>query len=196
MIPINNFEQLKRKLGPESAASNLRRIIDGTYSKYMQGYGLDIGYRGERGSQDIQPILPTAIGIDLDYPGYNGTQLPFADNSQGYVYASHILEHVLNPEECIKEWYRVTKPGGYIIITVPHMDLYEQKEAPPSLWNLGHHRFYRYKDFAREIEQSLVPRTFIIEKIQLLDYDYDYSVPPHQHSVGRMEMEAVIRKRG
>jgi hypothetical protein len=36
-----------------------------------------------------------------------------------FVFSSHSLEHIANPLKAIKEWLRITKKGGYIIIIVP-----------------------------------------------------------------------------
>jgi SAM-dependent methyltransferase len=36
-----------------------------------------------------------------------------------FVFSSHSLEHIANPLKAIKEWLRITKNGGYIIIVVP-----------------------------------------------------------------------------
>ena len=36
-----------------------------------------------------------------------------------YLSAAHVLEHIDDPIEAIKNWLRVVKPGGYLIIAVP-----------------------------------------------------------------------------
>lgn len=47
-------------------------------------------------------------------------KLPFKQNSFDMVLLSDILEHVSQPELVAKEAYRVVKPGGYILATVPN----------------------------------------------------------------------------
>ena len=66
---------MNRKVGAESRRTHKDKIINGFYSKYMSGNGLDVGYSGYE--KDVEPILSTAIGIDLSYPGYDGLYLPF-----------------------------------------------------------------------------------------------------------------------
>jgi len=51
--------------GPETQKHHQRRIDSGFYDKYMQGVGLDIGWRGS--DKTTEPVLPTSIGIDTDY---------------------------------------------------------------------------------------------------------------------------------
>jgi SAM-dependent methyltransferase len=41
------------------------------------------------------------------------------DNQYDFVFSSHTLEHIANPLKAIKEWLRITKNDGYIIIIVP-----------------------------------------------------------------------------
>ncbi len=36
-----------------------------------------------------------------------------------FVFSSHSLEHIANPLKAIKEWLRILKKGGYVIIIVP-----------------------------------------------------------------------------
>jgi len=41
------------------------------------------------------------------------------DNQYDFVFSSHTLEHIANPLKAIKEWLRITKKDGYVIIVVP-----------------------------------------------------------------------------
>ena len=46
--------------------------------------------------------------------------IPIIKNEEyDFVYARHILEHIANPLKAIKEWLRIIKKDGYIIIYVP-----------------------------------------------------------------------------
>lgn len=118
------------------------------YTKGRHGTGLDIGYAGYL--DNVVPILPSATGIDLNTPNYNGRNLPFPDGSQDYVYSSHFLEHVSNYKQAIQEQFRVTKKGGFIIIVVPHRDLYEKSLTLPSRFNADHKRLYTASSLLKE----------------------------------------------
>jgi SAM-dependent methyltransferase len=178
--------------GPETEKAHARRLKGEFVSKFMFGKGLDIGYRGQ--IPDAEPVLPDAIGVDLDYPGYDGTRLPFADASQGYVYSSHCLEHILDYRDAIREWFRVVREGGFLIIAVPHQFLYEKREHLPSRWNADHKRFYTPAALLREVEESLPPNAYRIRLLHDCDFDYDYSIPPERHSGGEYQVELVIEK--
>ncbi len=43
-----------------------------------------------------------------------------ADESYDFVAASHVLEHVANPLRALREWKRILRPSGTILVVVPH----------------------------------------------------------------------------
>jgi SAM-dependent methyltransferase len=68
--------------------------------------------------------------LDEEYNYYNGktgkviindaVNISSVENEHyDFVFASHILEHVANPLKAIKEWLRIIKNDGFIIIVVP-----------------------------------------------------------------------------
>lgn len=165
----------------------------GFFAKYMHGSGLDVGYRGS--DPLAEPILPTAIGIDLDYPGYDGLRLPFQDGTQDYVFSSHCLEHIQDDEGSLREWLRVVKPGGHVIVVVPHCDLYEGKRALPSKKNADHKHVYSPASLLATLERAIPEANKF--RICLLcdgDYGYDYSKQGKHQPYAQYEVTLVIRK--
>jgi SAM-dependent methyltransferase len=182
-----------RNIGPEAARSYQRRVDSGFFEKYLSGkHILDIGYRGE--DQTAVPIVEQAIDIDLDYPGYDGVRLPFRDESQDTVFSSHSYEHIADYRVALREWYRVLRIGGFIVVFVPHKYLYERKSTPPSLFNPDHKRFYTAASLLREFEESLPPNGFRIRHLAENDVGFDYSTPIGEHARGCYEIELVIEK--
>lgn len=49
----------------------------------------------------------------------DGKKLPFKDDSFDVLAALDVLEHVEDDSRAVKEWARVLRPGGHIILTVP-----------------------------------------------------------------------------
>ena len=50
---------------------------------------------------------------------YNGTALPFEDNTFDSILCTEVLEHVEQLDDVMIELYRVLKPGGRMIVTSP-----------------------------------------------------------------------------
>lgn len=186
-------ENWGEKVGIESRKSFSAKLKSGFFSRYMSGdVILDIGYRGY--VSDVVPILPHAIGIDTDYPGYDGKRLPFDTNSVDAVYSSHCLEHISDSVDAIREWHRVLKVGGFLVIAVPHRDLYEKRLTLPSRWNGDHKRLYTPSVLLNEIERALAPNTYRVRELRDNDDGYDYTIGPDRHAAGGYEIEVVIEK--
>ncbi|MDI6787117.1 MAG: methyltransferase domain-containing protein, partial [Planctomycetota bacterium] len=57
------------------------------------------------------------------------------------IYCSHILEHISNLEEVMREFHRILKTGGRIIIRVPHV------WSPSAFGDPTHCRYFTYETF-------------------------------------------------
>ena len=62
--------------------------------------------------------------------------LPVKNNSMDYVVSFQVLEHVPNPHKVISELYRVLKPNGTILISVPFFGDYHT--CPNDYWRFTH----------------------------------------------------------
>jgi ubiquinone/menaquinone biosynthesis C-methylase UbiE len=49
-----------------------------------------------------------------------------------FVYSAHLLEHVQDFESALREWWRVIKPGGYLVLYLPHKKFYPNIGVPGS----------------------------------------------------------------
>ena len=52
----------------------------------------------------------------------DGTALQIQSGSYDCVIASHCLEHIANPIKALLEWKRVLRPGGLLLLILPHRD--------------------------------------------------------------------------
>lgn len=94
---------------------------------YVRGQGLDVGC-------GTRKCWPHMIGVDhgKDHWGRGDADIltdacslvMFADASLNFVFSSHNLEHVVDYKAALKEWWRVLKPGGHLVLYLPHKDLY------------------------------------------------------------------------
>jgi len=112
--------------------------------KYLKGCGVDVGCGSD-------PVAPWAIRFDLppdDFAAYNSgaasnhiqlygdcRDLPFRDGTLDFVYSSHVLEDFEDWNPVLKEWVRVLKPGGTLVILIPDKKLWEEalrRGQPPN----------------------------------------------------------------
>ncbi len=64
---------------------------------------------------DWQPLTKADVEHNLNVFPY-----PFEDNSFDYIEAFHVLEHLDRPFNVMKELHRILKPGGKLVVKVPH----------------------------------------------------------------------------
>lgn len=76
---------------------------------------------------DIESALEYDSKIKPDF-FWDGTTMPFKDNSFDCILSTEVLEHCLDFETYIQENLRVLKPGGCLFFTVPY--LWPLHEAP------------------------------------------------------------------
>jgi len=185
--------QPDRRVGFESRKSYAEKIASGFFDKYLSGPNvMEIGYRGYE--DGTMPIVPQAIGVDVGYPGYEGAAFPFADGSFDAIYSSHCFEHIGDWRGVLRDWYRLLKVGGYLVIVVPHQLLFERKRSLPSPINPDHKRFYTPKSLLGEIEAALEENSYRIRHLVENDARFDYSILPYQGTDGCYEIELVIEK--
>jgi len=93
-----------------------KRIVElgcGHVKTIERAIGVDRISKGER-----IPHLRGALSV-ADVVANVEDPLPFEDNSQDVLIARHILEHILLSVRALKDWKRVLRPGGKIILAVP-----------------------------------------------------------------------------
>lgn len=115
------------------------------FAPRAQGTLLDIGCGRKPYQQLFAAYVTHYLGIDwiasmhgLQNVDIVGTtlQLPIADNHIDTVLATEVMEHVPQPEQMLAEIYRVLRPGGIVILSVP---LHEPLHELP-------YDYYRYTD--------------------------------------------------
>jgi SAM-dependent methyltransferase len=92
------------------------------------GLGRHAGYLLERGCElvAVDRVLTNELRVVLKRYGGRGRfvradigRLPFPAGAQEALWASHCLEHTLNPLGVLAEWRRILCPGGLLGVVVP-----------------------------------------------------------------------------
>lgn len=95
--------------------------------EYTRGRGLDLGCGQFK-------AFPHFTGVDNGHHwGMKGVDVHvdtcedlsiFSDRSMDFIFSSHLLEHIVDTRKTLKEWFRVLKPEGYLVLYLPHKELY------------------------------------------------------------------------
>lgn len=60
-------------------------------------------------------------GVKAEYTDINIERLPFLDKTIGCVLCNQTAEHLLNVDNMMEEAWRVLKPNGYLVISIPNL---------------------------------------------------------------------------
>ena len=115
----------KRRVATMKEASKCAHRV----MQYLNGMGVDIGCGNDK-------VKPDAIGIDKNQSSdatiiwSDLNALPFKSRSLDYVFSSHCLEDLRDKYSALVEWLRILKPGGYLILYLPHKSYYPNIGTP------------------------------------------------------------------
>ncbi len=94
-----------------------------------------------------------------------------ADDTYDFVLSCHNLEHFANPVKALKEWERITRPGGSLILVLPdYRRTFDHRRAPTPVDHM-------MEDYLRGVGED--DATHIPELLQLYDVDMDVTLKTH-----------------
>ena len=120
------FQIDRRLLGRQakSAKQYVRgRVLDvgsGDFLRYRDFFSFDV-------YDTLEPDAakkPTIVG--------SAEQMPLQDALYDTVISTQVLEHLPHPSRAVSEMFRILKPGGYAVVTVPQWN--ELHEEPYDYW--------------------------------------------------------------
>lgn len=121
------------------AGLSLLKALQPLVEAHCRGRVLDAGTGRGAYRQLLSRFAERCVGMDMvttaatDLLG-DVQRLPFADGSFDTVFFSQVLEHVPEPGLTLAEFWRVLKPGQYLILSVPHISWLHNEP----------HDYYRY----------------------------------------------------
>jgi len=123
----------------EQSKAAKRRFYDGNFhNRYFVGHGIDVGGKPDPLGQYAGMFSGMLSARTWDIEDGDAQYLDgVPDNHYDFLHASHCLEHMVDVPVALGNWIRVVKPGGFLVITVPDEDLYEQG-VWPSRFNADH----------------------------------------------------------
>ena len=191
----------------ELSKSIPRRQRDPNFiTKYFVGSGVDIGGLHDPLSLYVE-LFPLITNVRIWDREDGDAQLlsGIEANSVDFIVSSHCLEHLLDPYEGLKNWVRVLKPGGHLIITIPDEDLYEQGQWPSDK-NLDHKHTFTVNKQSSWSPKSInlfhllaaISENADVRKIEVLDASYRFNLPDYDQTmtpIGESAIEVIVRKR-
>ena len=167
----------------------------------IKGDILDFGC----GSKPYETLFSNAksyIGVDIEVSGHNhknskidyfydGKNLPFPDKSFDAVVCFEVFEHVFNVQEVLAEIFRVLKPDGQLLMSVPFA--WDEHEIP--------YDFARYTSYGItyiinkngfEVVKLTKTTTYVLAVFQMfIAYLSQYALP-RRNVLKRLSQLAVI----
>jgi len=149
MDPLWNKKlEIIKKHGIDNAILDLGCNI-GDFSSYFVRNGYDVT------GVDIDNenlLIANSRGIHTKKCNLN-LKLPMKSNSYPTIFALEIIEHLINPDNVIKEAHRLLKDGGKFYVSVPYFGLVKRTAISlfffddVFLYNGPHIRFFSEKSF-------------------------------------------------
>ena len=90
---------------------------------------------------DRNPNTAADVLCDLDRPPY-----PFAESCFDQIRAVHVIEHVQDVMATMKEFHRLARPGGTILVVTPHYTDFSSFCDPTHRWHLSSFSFRHFGD--------------------------------------------------
>jgi len=128
---------------------------------------------------DLYPEIFRLDGVDIQQ-GNLDAELPFAEQSFDYLTCLEGLEHIENPQQAIREFGRVLRPGGQLFVSVPNILNIEERLK----W-LIHGYTSHFKPISSQQRERL-----------RAEHDNREEITAHVNPIGYSELRYVLEKYG
>jgi predicted SAM-dependent methyltransferase len=124
-------------------------------------------------------------------------QIPLEDNQYDVIFCNHVMEHVKDDLQCMKELHRIMKPGGWGIMQVPidssRTETYEDwsitdpKEREKHFWQYDHVRLYGL-NYPKRLEEAGF-------RVEIIDFSKELSPEKFErYRIPKEELLYVVHK--
>ena len=130
---------------------------------------IEVGSGEGYGTSLLSQTADRVVGLDIDnatvehaaakygskkvsFSLYDGTTIPFADNSFNLAVSFQVIEHIRDDAGHAAQVHRILKPGGMLVLTTPNRNYRLHPGQKP--WNRFHIREYDPQQLAAALRQS------------------------------------------
>ncbi|HYR76103.1 MAG TPA: class I SAM-dependent methyltransferase [Pyrinomonadaceae bacterium] len=128
---------------------------------------------------DLYPEIFCLEGVEI-HRGDLNKELPFSDQSFDYITCLEGLEHIENPQQAIREFARLLRPGGQLVVSVPNILNVEERLK----WLL-----YGYTSHFKPITRAQATRL-------RAEYNNREEIAAHVNPIGYSELRYTLEKYG
>lgn len=172
--------EMWRNILSGAIGQNPKNILDvGSGTGIIAMYLAELGHSVtavdfSEGMMDVARKKALAKGADIRFMEMDVENLSFEDDTFDCITARYVLWTMSHPEKAVKEWVRVVKPGGRIVIIDGK---WVTKGLLPCISAVNYHiyRFIKYGknpftyDYKKDINVSL-PNPHGVDKEQVVEY--------------------------
>lgn len=191
----------------ECSKSIHRRLADSSFvRRYFVGTGIDIGGKPDPLMlyRELFPLMKDVRTWDWE-DGDAQHMKGVPDRSVDFIHSSHCLEHLVDPQEGLRNWLRVVREGGHLVVMVPDEDLYEQGTFPSTFnrdhkWTFTVLKHSSWSDRSLnvvDLVRGLGPEAELL-RVEQLGATYRYGLPRVDQTlspVAECAIEFVVRRR-
>ena len=177
-----HWHALKRGLNPPRRWPSETSKCRSRLAPFCTGNGVDLGFGGD-------PITPSAIRMDMPSQyGAVGSYPPqlqgdaanlhwFRDDTLDFVFSSHLLEDFHDTENVLREWMRVLKPSGRLVLFCPDEQRFRAHCARTGQpYNTHHIHAHFSLDYVKDLIRSIGNCRVILENPDVDIYSWDLVV--------------------
>lgn len=188
----------------QSKAAKRRYNIGNFHSKYFVGSGIDVGAGQDSLLLNINMFRGIVSVRSWDIQDGDAQYMEtIEDDKFDFLHSSHCLEHMVDPSIALINWIRITKPGGYLVITIPEETMYEHDQWP-SKFNSDHKWSFRLKHKSSlpksinvyDLAQKVLSKATAV-KVELIDEFYNpqyVGVDQTMFPNSECSIEIILRK--
>jgi ADP-heptose:LPS heptosyltransferase/predicted SAM-dependent methyltransferase len=142
----------------------------GKWKTYPHFIGIDQACQTCKGWASHDDGCPNACNVDMFM---DCMQLDvFANQSLNFVFSSHMLEDLEDTNRALREWWRVIRHGGHLVLYLPHKELYPNVGDP--LGNEDHVHDFLPEDIVEHMEAMKPGWDLVVNEVRDQGDEYSF----------------------
>lgn len=147
--------------------------------QYTRGVGLDLGCGPRKAFPHMigvdscadTALFGIAIKPDVTCQDASNLDAEIQDTSLDFIFSSHLLEHIQDTRAALANWWKKLKPGGHLVLYLPHRDLY------PNIGKPGANPDHKHDFVPLDIQQHLAAIgswDLLVEEVRAERMEYSF----------------------